>query len=120
MLLLTALSASLCGLLSCSGDSPGGAAEACPALTADCSAPVPTYVGTVQAIIDLRCGSCHRADNPSGPWPLDNYEDVADWSLVISNQLDSCMIDSPHFGNPLPDGERRAIDTWLGCGVPEN
>jgi len=102
----------------CSGDSEN--AVACAPVTADCAVSVPSYATAVQPILDLKCGPCHSPDTEGGPWPLDNYEDVSDWSFAIINELDGCLLTPPHSHDPLTHDERSVLNAWFTCGAPNN
>lgn len=109
----------------CIGDSEKAAATdpgavACAPVSADCAVSIPSYAAAVQPILDLKCGPCHSPDTPGGPWPLDNYEDVSDWSFAILNELDGCLLTPPHSNDPLSYDERSVLNAWFSCGAPDN
>ncbi len=81
--------------------------------------PVPTY-GDVKPVLDARCANCHVSGDPTGPWPLTTYQDVASWSEVIRSQIETCEMPPVNDGGvPLTDAEKRLLLRWLACGSPQ-
>lgn len=84
-----------------------------------CPAPPPRYAN-VQAIIQQNCvGPCHSGVDPAGPWPLTDYQHVADWADLVRADLLTCAMPPADGGVTLPADDRLAILTWLRCGFPE-
>jgi hypothetical protein len=81
-----------------------------------CSTPAPRY-GDVMPIFAARCTICH-GQMEGGPWPLDNYEDIAHWADDVRATVVSCAMPPPDAGVPITDGERRLVLDWLRCGLP--
>ena len=81
-----------------------------------CPMPSPHY-GDVAPIIESRCSSCH-GKAWMGPWPLDNYEHVADWADTIRSNLVDCTMPPADAGIPMTNDERMVILNWLRCGHP--
>ncbi len=94
------------------------AAVACNAVpVTECPAPAPRYAD-VAPIIAERCVACHDGKMKPGPWPLIDYNHVADWADVVRADLLTCAMPPPD-APPMPDGERQLLLTWLRCGAPE-
>jgi hypothetical protein len=89
-------------------------------LPAECTGAAPSYSADVAPIIAARCATCHNLDDPSGAWPLDNYDDLTDWSSSIMEELRNCSMPPPDSGKSLPESERALIYAWFICGAPEN
>jgi len=82
-----------------------------------CPDPAPTYK-QVALIIEERCESCH-SPRWTGPWPLDNYQHVADWQDTIRSNMLDCSMPPPETGLTMPNEERMVILNWLRCGLPQ-
>lgn len=81
-----------------------------------CPMPSPRY-GDVAPIIASRCSGCH-GKVWMGPWPLDNYEHVADWADTIRANLVDCTMPPADAGVPMTNTERMEILNWIRCGHP--
>jgi len=81
-----------------------------------CPDPAPSYA-QVAAVIEQRCAVCH-SPMWTGPWPLDNYQHVADWQDDIRSNLVNCTMPPPDAESPLPEAESALILAWLRCGLP--
>jgi hypothetical protein len=110
----------LTGVLGCEDEAKRPSALACPTLSNECPAEVPSYVNAVAPIIAAHCGQCHTREDPTGPWPLDDRQDVADWALTIQQDLADCLMPPPDSDPPLSDADRETLHVWLTCGTPEN
>jgi uncharacterized membrane protein len=77
----------------------------------------PLHYSDVSPIIERRCLSCHYGA-VAGPWPLTTYQDVADWQLLIHDDLILCTMPPPESPTGLTSDERQAILSWIACGVP--
>jgi hypothetical protein len=82
----------------------------------ECPDPPPRYAD-VEPIFKQRCAPCHGA-KWDGPWPLDTYAHVADWSDVIRAHLIDCSMPPPEAGTPLPVEESETILAWIRCNTP--
>jgi hypothetical protein len=82
-----------------------------------CVDPRPTYAD-IAPIIERRCSSCHTGAKGE-PWPLDDYESVADWWDVIRDELVSCSMPPPDSGVMMSAAERDEVLMWLRCGFPK-
>ena len=82
-----------------------------------CPDPAPHWAD-VSAIFQNRCVQCHNG-MIGGPWPLMQYQHVADWSDLVRAMLIDCSMPPPDAGVPMTDEERVAILTWILCGHPE-
>ena len=111
----SACSIFFCAALGCSESAPE-----CVAVPRECQGAAPSYALDVAPIFSARCGGCHNRSDPSGPWPFDEREDVADWSAQVLRALESCSMPPPGSGMPLPDAERKLLANWLRCGAPDN
>ena len=83
----------------------------------ECSQPALRYAD-VAPVFRTRCASCHL-DAPGAPWPLDEYQPIADWADVVRDELLRCSMPPADSGVSLPHSERDAILAWLRCGYPE-
>jgi uncharacterized membrane protein len=95
-------------------------------LTCSVSAPAscpnpPLHYPDIAPIIMERCVSCHAGilnGIPNAPWPLTQYEHVADWQDTIRANLLDCSMPPPEAGIPMTNDERLAILLWIRCGFP--
>lgn len=76
---------------------------------------MPRYAD-VQPIFERRCVVCHSGR--SKEWPLTSYQDVADWSEFVRDEVQRCAMPPPGSGVPITTEERAAILTWIRCGYP--
>ena len=94
------------------------AAAVCTAIApTECAEPAPHYED-VAPIFERRCASCHNGA-AGGPWPLDNYEHVADWALVVRDELVRCAMPPADSGVTITPEERDRILAWVRCGYVE-
>jgi uncharacterized membrane protein len=117
-LLSAALLCSLVSLSAC--DDADVTPSVCPVLPSECPAVVPSYANEVAPIIATHCGQCHTREDISGPWPLDDPTDVADWATQIQLDLSECLMPPRETDAPLSDADRETLHTWLMCGAPVN
>jgi len=116
-----ALAAScLLGLLACNGAAERSPALVCPTLSTECPAELPSFANEVAPILAAQCGQCHTREDPTGPWPFDNREDVADWARQIEADLAECLMPPPETDAPLSGADRETLHVWLTCGTPAN
>ncbi|MEM7152002.1 MAG: monooxygenase [Myxococcota bacterium] len=89
--------------------------------------PTFTYWADAKAIIDARCGQCHRPDNIA-PFALESYDQVAAVAAALPASLESgAMPPWPPADDCQPYAHSRALSdeeldvllTWLGEGAPE-
>lgn len=104
------------------GSPDGGTTEDAGALMCTVEAPVacpdpPPRWPDVEPIFQRRCVLCHNG-MIGGPWPLLQYEHVADWYDVVRAMLLDCSMPPPDAGVYMPDEDRTAILTWIRCGLP--
>ena len=60
----------------------------------ECPDPAPRYAD-VAPIIGKYCASpCHYGA-PAGPWPLTDYDHVADWQDIVRDQVLTCAMPPP-------------------------
>jgi len=109
-----------CLALGVAACSPAGGAPSCGVVApTECASPTTRYPD-VAAIIDQRCaGPCHSGLLADGPWPLNDYEHVADWADVIRSELLSCSMPPADSEVTMTLDERMAILAWIRCGYPE-
>jgi len=122
------LAVSLFTLVACNSPRPqspdgGGVSDDASALVCTVKAPTacpepPPRWADVSPIFQAKCVLCHNG-SPGGPWPLMQYQHVADWFDVVRAMLLDCSMPPPDAGVPMPDEERVAILTWILCGYPE-
>jgi uncharacterized membrane protein len=112
---------------SCSNTAPRAAADAgaagSAALVCNVSAPTvcpdpPPHYGDVSGILQARCVPCHD-DTPDAAWPLQTYEQVAEWADVVRDDLIRCTMPPADGGITIAEDERTAILTWIRCSYPE-
>ena len=85
----------------------------------ECPSPTLRYAD-VAPIIDQRCaGPCHSGLLAEGPWPLNDYEPVADWADVIRDEVLTCAMPPADSGVTMTLDDRLAILAWIRCGNPE-
>src|SRR3954452_19961632 len=82
-----------------------------------CPDPPPHWPGG-EPIFQRRCVLCSNG-MIRGPWPLLQYEHVADWYDVVRAMLLDCSMPPPDAGVYMPDEDRIAILTWILCGLPQ-
>jgi hypothetical protein len=82
-----------------------------------CPDPPPRYAD-VAPLFQSRCVPCHYGA-PGGPWPLLQYQHIADWSDIVRGMVLDCSMPPPDGGVTMTNGEREAILTWILCGLPE-
>ena len=83
-----------------------------------CPTPVPHY-NDVAAIVEQRCATPCHSGIIDGPWPLTDYEHVADWADIVRAEVLACTMPPADSGVAITDEERLAILTWIRCGFPE-
>ena len=94
-----------------------GAAVACEAMTpSECPDPALNYA-SVAPIFQARCVSCH--DGKMEQWPLDSYQNVADWFDAVRSLVQECEMPPPESGVTMTTEERNLILAWIRCGYPE-
>ena len=86
-----------------------------------------TYNKHVAAIVNRRCGECHR-EGELAPFPLTTYDEVAGWAqtireVVSDNRMPPWFAD-PQFGKfandcSLSKTDKQTIFTWIDNGCPE-
>jgi hypothetical protein len=91
----------------------------CPALGDMCRVTPPSYKDTIAPIIAARCASCHTGVG-NAPWPLDTWDDLAEWADLVATSVDGCTMPPSDAGVPFTAGERESLRTWLICGAPNN
>jgi len=105
-------------LLACDDEAEHPLALVCPTLSSECPPVLPSYANEVAPIIAAHCGQCHSRENPSGPWPLDDLGEIADWASAIQANLAQCLMPPPETDAPLSDADRDTLQVWLMCGAP--
>ncbi|MEI9953480.1 MAG: hypothetical protein WDO74_31990 [Pseudomonadota bacterium] len=93
------------------------AAVCAPIAPTECPDPAPHYPD-VAPIFARRCASCHTGI-ADAPWPLDNYEHIADWASVVRDELLRCSMPPADSGVTMAPVERDQILAWVRCGHPE-
>jgi hypothetical protein len=83
-----------------------------------CPTPKPHYAD-VEPIFKQRCVGCHNGASPDSPWPLTEYEHIADWFDIVRDEMLHCSMPPADSGLKMPDAERVAILTWIRCGFPK-
>ena len=104
-----------------------GAAQGTDAESSDAYAAPPTYHGEAKAIIDARCGTCHKAGD-IGPFPLTTYDEVTAFAGVVRASIvngtmppwqpaDDCNTFADNID--LTPDEKDVLLAWLDGGMPE-
>ena len=107
--------------LACSSDEPvAPTTAACPILSYECPAELPSYANEVAPIFAAHCNQCHNGEDPRGPWPLNDPIDIGDWALSIKADLEDCLMPPPDSDAPLSAADRQTLHVWLSCGAPNN
>ncbi|MFL5305871.1 MAG: hypothetical protein ACJ8F1_11690 [Polyangia bacterium] len=83
-----------------------------------CPEPAPRYAD-VAGILNQRCAMPCHSGVPSGPWPLTDYEHVADWADAVRADLLDCSMPPADGGVSITTDDRTAVLTWIRCGSPE-
>ena len=111
-------------LTACGGGEPNNGQsaqsqyECSPVAPTECPESAPHYAD-VAPIFEQRCAGCHTTTVKDAPWPLDNYEHVADWATFIRDELLQCAMPPADSGVGMPPEERDAILVWVRCGYPK-
>lgn len=82
-----------------------------------CPDPAPRYAD-VAPVLQAKCVTCHSGV-AGGPWPLTNYEHVADWQNEIRAELLDCSMPPADAGAPITKEESTLLLNWVRCGAPE-
>jgi hypothetical protein len=116
---LTSLMILVIATSSCKGEEdPPAAVECVVVAPTECTDPELRYAD-VQPIFQQRCvEGCHNG-MPNGPWPLTDYDHIADWWDVVRDEVKSCAMPPPDSGRTMTNEERDAILLWIRCGFPE-
>jgi hypothetical protein len=112
-------------------DGAGDGFSSCPAPTSEeCLAEAggpdgaavspPSFARDITPIFAARCKSCHALGNDGGRWPLEKYEHIYDWRLLIRYDLVLCKMPPSNSEVALTPDERAVIIDWLNCGAPDN
>ncbi len=85
-----------------------------------------SYAGDVVPILRDRCINCHRPGGV-GPWAMDRYQTVRDWSpmireVIMTKRMPPWQAD-PAAGELLADpslrtGEQKTLVRWIDAGTP--
>jgi hypothetical protein len=98
----------------------GGAASCPPPASLTCPPTPPSFANDIVPILDRSCNGCHAPNVPNGPWPLQDYADVAAWKDLIIPDLEGCTMPPADSGVAFLESERQLIFSWLVCGNPDN
>lgn len=82
-----------------------------------CTEPAPHYA-EIATIIESRCGAPCHTGAPNGPWPLREYEHVADWADQIRDEIVHCTMPPLDAGFVMPGDEKEKVLEWIRCGAP--
>jgi hypothetical protein len=89
----------------------------CASLPAACPSHAPTFDEDIAPVLNAKCNTCHAVPD-AGLWPLTNYDDVVDWEVLLTRDVEYCTM--PPSGSPqLTPSEQSIILTWVLCGMPE-
>ena len=101
-------------------DEAGSSSQGCVVLdmAPPCVDPPPSFSNDIFPMLNRDCnGACHIAGGIA--WPLTDYQDVSDWSLLIQIQVQQCEM-PPTDAGAFPAGDRDALLNWIACGSPNN
>jgi hypothetical protein len=110
-----AVTAILLGI-ACDSPKPGAGPACDTVLPTSCASPI--HYGDVAPVIEQRCAQPCHSGIPDGPWPLTDYDHVADWAEVIRDELARCSMPPPDSGISLDPAEKAAVLQWIRCGYP--
>jgi hypothetical protein len=102
------------------GDAPASEvnALACGVMAPTSCPDPPVRYPDVEPIFRTRCVICHN-NNGDGPWPLTDYQDIADWQDIIRGDLLDCSMPPADAGVPMTLDDKMAILTWIRCALPQ-
>ena len=81
----------------------------------ECLEPAPRYAD-VAPILLSRCVICHYGAF-NGPWPLSDYQHVADWRDFVRDEILNCSMPPLEGGVVMSNSERKRILEWIRCGL---
>ena len=107
------------GTMLVGGCDQAGVVPACAVVVpAACPESPPRYAD-VAPILVARCGSCHvESSDGSAPWPLDTYDNVAEWAGLIRQDVLDCTMPPADGSVRMTPNEAWTIVTWIACGTP--
>lgn len=88
---------------------------------------VPSFHATIAPVINAKCMPCH-AQNGSGPFPLETYDQVRTRAQLVRYQALAKTMPPPNpqspdglygFHQPLTDQELIDLQNWIRAGTPE-
>ncbi|MGQ0508537.1 MAG: hypothetical protein ACT4TC_24835 [Myxococcaceae bacterium] len=120
--ILLALCSSL--LTACGTTQPGQGDASVPREKPEyCPVPMPTECPNIPvrysdltALISERCSVCHTGA-VGGPWPLSDYQSVADWQDALRDLIRTCEMPPVESGIELSLEERTKFLQWVKCGA---
>lgn len=99
-------------------DQPGVVPACAVVVPVACPESPPRYAD-VAPILAARCGSCHvESSDGSEPWPLDTYDNVAEWAGLIRQDVLDCTMPPADSSVRMTANEAWTIVTWIACGTP--
>jgi len=117
---LARLAAIACAVALGAGGCGGGgppATSSCPNDAPDtCPAVAPTFMATVQPILQARCGACHVAGGVESVRPYQTYDQVKKQTMDMFLAISACIMPPADQPQPTAD-ERQAIMGWIVCGA---
>lgn len=81
----------------------------------ECPESAPRYAD-VAPILLSRCVICHYGAF-NGPWPLSDYQHVADWRDFVRDDILNCSMPPLEGGVVMSNSERKRILEWIRCGL---
>lgn len=112
------------------GKAPAVAATTAPGCllpTPSAPAPVPTYHGKIQHIVQKHCVPCHRKDGV-GPFALEDYASVRARASMLNAVVEKGIMPpwfaakgtGPWRDDPtIPDADKAALAAWAAGGTPK-
>ena len=102
------------------GSAPATIYDAGPCtVTAPTECPNPPVTFTdVLPLIQAKCGYCHTGATLDSPWPLDNYDHIAEWADTLRGNVLECTMPPPDASVPVSNDDRTKILTWIACKTP--
>jgi peroxiredoxin len=85
-----------------------------------------TFAQHVAPMLNRHCIECHRSGE-IGPFPMDNYDDVAGWADTMLETIDDHRMPpwhaDPDFGEfknarAMPEPDKQLLRDWIAGGLP--
>ena len=86
-----------------------------------CTSMLPSFDGSVHAVIEAHCAICHSPGGVEPSLPMTSYSEIKSRRASMLDQVFSCRM-PPDSGMtvPLTPAETSEMIVWLYCGAPAN